>query len=69
MTGERREGISDGEKRRLAEAVKAACIQAALSGYEDAGMSGLCHEGALENALDAIRMLDVQTVIDSLLER
>ncbi|MHB8256258.1 MAG: acetyltransferase [Acidiferrobacterales bacterium] len=68
MTEERGEKISDGEKRRLAEAVKAACIQAALSGYEDAGVSGLCHEGALEYALDAIRMLDVQTVIDSLLE-
>ncbi len=66
MTGERGERISDGERRRVAEAVKAACIQAALSGYEDAGMSGLCHEGALEYALDAIRMLDVQTVIDSL---
>ena len=69
MTGERGEGISDGERRRIAEAVKAACIQAALSGFEEAGVSGLCHEGALEYALDAIRMLDVETVIDSLPER
>ncbi len=60
--------IGDGERRRLAEAVKAACIRAAVSGYEDAGVSGLCHDGALEYALDAIRMLDVEAVIDSLRE-
>ena len=32
--------------RRLAEAVRAACVAAALRGYEEARMSGLCHEGA-----------------------
>ncbi|MDA8364979.1 MAG: acetyltransferase [Gammaproteobacteria bacterium] len=68
MTGEQ-EWNGKAEWHRLAEAVKAACIQAAISGYEEAGISGLCEEGALEYALDAIRMLDVQAVIDNLRRR
>ena len=30
---------------QMAEAVRQACIAAALQAYEDAGLSGLCHEG------------------------
>jgi F0F1-type ATP synthase membrane subunit b/b' len=45
------------EKRELAEAVQAACVQAAVAGYEQAAMDGLCHEGAMEVAVDAIRRL------------
>ena len=52
--------------RRLAEAVRAACVEAAKSGYEDASISGLCGEGALEAALDAIRMLDLDKVLRDL---
>lgn len=44
----------------LAEAVRAACIQAAIDGYENASMSGLCAEGAFEAAIGAIRMLDLE---------
>ncbi len=69
MTEELAGRIDDSEKCRLAEAVKQACINAALSAFEDAGISGLCQEGALENALGAIRMLDVRAVIDGLRER
>lgn len=43
----------------LAEAVRAACLKAATDAYEDAGLRGLCGEGRLEVALDAIRSLDV----------
>jgi len=45
-----------------AEQVRAACIEAALSGYERAAMSGLCGEGALEAAVSAMRMLDLTTL-------
>ncbi len=69
MAEELADRIEDGEKRRVAKAVKQACIEAALLAYEDAGISGLCQQGALENALDAIRMLDVRAVIDGLRER
>ena len=49
--------------RRLAEAVRAACVEAALRGYEDAMMSGLCREGAWEAAVSAMRMLDVEQAV------
>ena len=51
------------EDRQLAEAVRAACLEAALRGYADARMSGLCHEGAWEAAVGAVRMLDVEQVL------
>ena len=54
------------EKRRLAEAIRAACVRAALEGYERAAISGLCHEGAWECAVDAIRTLNLETVIKTL---
>jgi hypothetical protein len=50
-------------KRRLAEAVRQACLEAARSGYEQAGWDGLCEAGAWENALEAIRALDVEAII------
>ena len=48
----------------LAEAVRAACIEAAVTGYENAAMSGLCAEGAFEAAVSAIRMLDLKALTD-----
>src|SRR5512139_712746 len=42
----------------LAEAVRKACLEAALHAYEDAGISGLCQEGRWEIAVQAIRELD-----------
>ena len=54
------------EKRRLAESIRAACVKAALEGYERAAISGLCHEGAWECAVDAIRTLNLETVIKTL---
>lgn len=45
--------------RNFAEQVRSACIDAALQGYEDARMSGLCHEGAWENAISAIQLVDL----------
>lgn len=47
---------------RVAEAVRRACVQAARDGWERAGLSGLCAEGAAEAAVDAVRMLDVAVV-------
>ncbi len=49
--------------RRVAEAVRQACLKAARDGYENAGISGLCEEGRWECALGAIRALDIDTVI------
>ena len=48
----------------LAEAVRAACVKAALEAYEDAGIQGLCAEGRWEAALSAIRDLDLSRVLE-----
>lgn len=44
------------------EEVRAALIQAALDGYERASLSGLCHEGAWEAAISAMRALDLESL-------
>ena len=51
------------EVHRIAEIVRNACLDAARDGYFQAGMSGLCHEGAWENALGAIQSLDLDLVL------
>ncbi len=48
----------------LAEAVRAACVKAALEAYEDAGIQGLCAEGRWEAAVSAIRDLDLSGVLE-----
>ena len=50
---------------RMAERVRAACVQAALEAFEDASISGLCCIGAWECAVGAMRMLDVEAVLDA----
>ena len=57
--------LSDDTLDRLAEAVKSACLQAALDAYEQAGMSGLCGEGRWEIAVQAIRNLDLVQVLET----
>ena len=52
--------------RQWAEAIRAACLQAAQQGYERAAADGLCDEGALEVALDAIRSLDIESLVREL---
>ena len=47
----------------LAEAVRAACLDAAALAYEDAGIRGLCADGRWEAAQAAIRQLDLSQVL------
>ena len=51
---------------QMAEAVRTACVQAAQQGYERAAADGLCDEGALEVALEAIRSLDIESLLREL---
>jgi len=46
----------------LVEQVRQACIDEAIRAYEDAGISGLCHEGRFEAAISAVRMLDLSAL-------
>lgn len=54
------------ERRRTAEAVRAACVRAALEGYERAGISGLCEAGRWEMAVDSIQSLDLKALVREL---
>ena len=51
---------------QIAQAVREACPQAAQQGYERAAADGLCDAGALEVALDAIRSLDIESLLREL---
>ena len=50
------------DAHRLAEAVRDACVQAALEAFEDASISGLCCAGAWETAVGAMQTLDLEAV-------
>ena len=49
--------------RRLAEQVRKACVEAALTAHEDAAANGLCPEGAWECAVEAMRHLDLAPLL------
>lgn len=49
--------------RDVAEQVRQACVEAARDGYEEARISGLCEEGAVEAAISAIQMLDLDALL------
>jgi len=55
--------VTPEEAKKLAEAVRAACLKAAKAGYQQASASGLCHEGAVEASLGAVSMLDLKAVL------
>ncbi|HUZ70121.1 MAG TPA: hypothetical protein VMU65_10445 [Candidatus Saccharimonadales bacterium] len=48
---------------RTAQAVRDACVRAAIDAYEAGGFSGLCAEGRFEMAVDAIRALNLDRVV------
>jgi hypothetical protein len=51
---------------QLTEAVRAACLRAAIDAYEDAGIQGLCEEGRWEAAVGAIQSIDLRELIREL---
>ena len=56
------------EPLQIAEIVRQACLAAALHAYEDAGLSGLCHEGRWACAVDAIRAMPLRPLLQGLSE-
>ena len=49
-----------------AESVRAACLNAAIQAYEDAGIQGLCVEGRVEAAMSAMKKLDLAELLRDL---
>jgi hypothetical protein len=50
---------------QLAATVRNACVRAALDGYEQAQIAGLCQEGAWECAVDAMRRVDLSAILQA----
>jgi pentatricopeptide repeat protein len=48
---------------KLAESVRKACLKNLRRSYEVAGISGLCHEGRWEYALDVLRSLSMENLL------
>lgn len=51
---------------QLAEAIRADCLRAAVTAYEDAGIQGLCAEGRWEAAVGALQSIDLRKLIQEL---
>lgn len=51
---------------QLAEAVRAACLKAAVEAYEDAGVRGLCEEGRWEAAVGALQSLNLEKLVQEI---
>ena len=56
----------DKECADVAERVRNACIDAAREGFQDAAISGLCAEGAMETAISAMQKLDLEMIIQEM---
>jgi hypothetical protein len=54
---------SDSTEMDIARAIRDACVEAAKEGFRDASIQGLCNEGAVEAAVSAIQMLDVEKIV------
>ncbi len=50
------------DMQRLADAVRDACTRAALDGYEQGGLGGLCADGRFEMAFYSARVLDLDVI-------
>ncbi|SMO47908.1 acetyltransferase [Fodinibius sediminis] len=46
-----------------ARKIRSACIKAAREGFNNASMSGLCSEGAMEAAISAIQQIDLEKTL------
>jgi hypothetical protein len=50
-------------KRELAEKIRQACLEAAIAGFEQARLDGLCAEGAVETAVSAMQNLNLEKLL------
>jgi hypothetical protein len=55
--------MADEMEQEIAERVRRELVRAALAAYEDAGVRGLCAEGAWEVAVAAMRAHDLSSAL------
>jgi hypothetical protein len=59
----KREEPRQEREHELAERVRRAVIEAAVAGWEDAALAGLCGEGAFEAAVGRMRSLELEPLV------
>ena len=55
----KQKGISKAEK------IREACAKEFIRAYEEGGIKGLCKEGRIEYAVDAVRSLDLEKILSN----
>ncbi|MCL5029681.1 MAG: hypothetical protein M1480_11780 [Bacteroidetes bacterium] len=55
------------EYEELAQLIKKECVKTAIEAYETASQNGICHEGAWECAVDSMKSMKVDEIINSFL--
>ncbi|HKJ80485.1 MAG TPA: hypothetical protein VJ954_00565 [Ignavibacteriaceae bacterium] len=50
------------EEKIKAEKIREACAKEFIRAYEEAGIKGLCEDGRIEYAVDAVRSLDLKKI-------
>ena len=53
--------------RKAAELIRKECIKAAVEAHETASQNGICHEGAWECAVDAMKSLNLDELLKSIM--
>jgi hypothetical protein len=56
----------EGIDKTTAEKIREACAKEFLRAYEEAGIKGLCEDGRIEYAVDAVRSLDLEKILDNI---
>jgi hypothetical protein len=52
--------MTDQERISLARRIRDECIRAAREGFQEASISGLCRDGAIEAAISAMQSLNLE---------
>ncbi len=50
----------------MSEKIREACAKEFIRAYEEAGIKGLCEDGRIEYAVDAVRSLDLEKILKNI---
>lgn len=51
-------------KEIIAGKIRDECIKEFVRAYEEAGIKGMCEEGRIEYAVDAVRSMDLRRIVN-----
>ena len=56
----------EGIDKTTSEKIREACAKEFIRAYEEAGIKGLCEDGRIEYAVDAVRSLDLEKILKNI---